>query len=89
MAISPTLVTLEPGIDTPTASQVVAVFDGGSEGFGHHQDNYVDFIGETDDPAVTAFLASLAGIDGDRHRDRRRRLGAGADEAGPDDDDDS
>ncbi len=83
------LVTLEPGIDTPTASQVVAVFDGGSEGFGHHQDNYVDFIGETSDPAVTAFLASLAGMTAIGTAIAVDVSVPEPDVAGPDDDDDS
>jgi hypothetical protein len=52
---------LEPGVDTSRASQVVAVFEGGGDGAGHHQSNYIDFLETTTDPAVTAFLGSLAG----------------------------
>lgn len=52
-------VTLEPGISRPRDSQVVAVFEGGGEGFGHHQDNYAAFVEASDAPDVTAFLASL------------------------------
>jgi hypothetical protein len=52
-------VTLEPGVSRHGDSQVVAVFEGGGEGFGHHQDNYATFVERTDDPDVTAFLASL------------------------------
>lgn len=52
-------VTLEPGVTRPSDGQVVAVFEGGGEGFGHHQDNYATFVERTDDPDVAAFLASL------------------------------
>jgi hypothetical protein len=52
-------VSLEPGVSRPSDSQVVAVFEGGGEGFGHHQDNYAAFVSGSDDPDVTAFLASL------------------------------
>jgi hypothetical protein len=54
------LMTLEPGIERPTGSQVVVVFDGGDDGLGHRQSNYVDYLRATSEPAVTAFLGSLA-----------------------------
>jgi hypothetical protein len=56
------LVTLEPGISRPTEAQVVAVFDGGADGLGHRQTNYVEYLETTREPAVSAFLASLAGV---------------------------
>jgi hypothetical protein len=52
-------VTLEPGVSRPRDGQVVAVFEGGGEGLGHHQDNYATFVADARDPDVTAFLASL------------------------------
>jgi hypothetical protein len=55
------LLTLEPGVSHPTEAQVVAVFDGGTDGFGHRQTNYVQYLQATREPAVSAFLASLAG----------------------------
>jgi hypothetical protein len=54
------LVTLEPGVRTPRDGHVVAVFDGGLSGAGHHQHDYLAYLSSADDPAVTAFLASLA-----------------------------
>lgn len=53
-------VTRDPGTDRPTPSQTVTVFEGGFAGAGHHQDNYIDFLETTTDPAVSAFLASVA-----------------------------
>jgi hypothetical protein len=55
------LLTRRPGVDTSRPSQVVAVFEGGGEGAGHHQHNYIEFLEQTRHPAVTAFLGSLAG----------------------------
>ncbi len=52
-------VTLRPGVDQPRDGQVVAVFDGGGDGFGHDQSNYLDYLTAVDDPAVTSFLGSL------------------------------
>lgn len=52
-------VTLEAGVSSPRDGQVVAVFGGGLAGAGHDQDNYIDYLDRTDDPSVTAFLASL------------------------------
>lgn len=52
-------VLLEPGVTRVAPAQVIAVFDGGSDGFGHAQDNYVEYVAGTSDPEVTAFLASL------------------------------
>jgi RHS repeat-associated protein len=37
-----------------------AGFVGGFEGYGHHQDNYMDYLGQTDDPEVVAFLEDMA-----------------------------
>jgi hypothetical protein len=54
------LVTLQPGVRHRTDSQVVAVFDGGGDGAGHRQTNYVEYVETTSEPAVTGFLASLA-----------------------------
>lgn len=54
-------VTLRPGVDRPRDGQVVAVFDGGGDGFGHDQSNYLDYLATVDDPDVTAFLRSLGG----------------------------
>jgi hypothetical protein len=52
-------VTLRPGVDRPRDGQVVAVFDGGGDGFGHDQSNYLEYLETVDDPAVTDFLRSL------------------------------
>jgi hypothetical protein len=52
-------VTLRPGVDRPRDGQVVAVFDGGGDGFGHDQSNYLEYLAVVDDPAVTDFLGSL------------------------------
>ena len=52
-------VTLEPGVSRPRDGQVVAVFEGGGEGLGHHQNHYAAFVAGADSPDVTAFLASL------------------------------
>jgi hypothetical protein len=53
------LVTLEPGVRRVADRQVVAVFQGGSDGAGHHPSNYVDYVSSTDDVAVTDFLRSI------------------------------
>jgi hypothetical protein len=52
-------VTLQPGVSRLNDHQVVAVFDGGFDGYGHAQDNYTAFVQGADDPLVTAFFASL------------------------------
>jgi hypothetical protein len=52
-------VTLRPGVDRPRDGQVVAVFDGGADGFGHDQTNYLAYLAAVDDAAVTGFLGSL------------------------------
>ncbi len=52
-------ITLDPGVGQPRDGQVVAVFEGGGEGAGHHQNNYAAYVEAVDDPDVTAFLASL------------------------------
>jgi hypothetical protein len=53
------IVTLESGVSTPRDGLVVAVFEGGGDGIGHAQSNYLDFLLTTTDPDVRAFLASL------------------------------
>lgn len=35
-------------------------FNGGSKGWGHHPDNYANYLNETSDPAVADFLSSAA-----------------------------
>lgn len=52
-------VALEPGVNRLNDYQVVAVFDGGSDGFGHAQANYLGYIATADDPHIAAFLTSL------------------------------
>ena len=56
------LVTLEPGISTPRPGHVVAVFDGGGAGAGHHVDHYTAYLDGTTAPEVLAFLASLGSV---------------------------
>lgn len=53
------LVTLDPGVDQVTDEQVVDVFAGGGQGFGHHPANYVAHVSETTDPALVAFFESV------------------------------
>lgn len=53
------LLTLEPGVRSPAPGQVVSVFDGGGDGFGHRPSHYVDHLRRVDDPAVLGFLASV------------------------------
>lgn len=52
-------VTLRPGVDRPRDGHVVAVFDGGRDGVGHDQSNYLEYLATVDDPDVTDFLRSL------------------------------
>jgi hypothetical protein len=48
------------GITTPGPNQVLSVFDGGREGSGHHQQNYIDYLATIDEPALDEFTASVA-----------------------------
>ena len=54
-------VTIDPGVTRPANGQIVDVFAGGGEGFGHHQRNYLAHLDVVDDPEVTGFLAALDG----------------------------
>lgn len=53
------LLTLEPGVTSPSPGHVVSVFDGGSAGLGHRQGHYIDHVLATRHPAVLAFLDSV------------------------------
>ncbi len=53
------VLTLEPSVSAVGDHHVVAVFEGGGHGAGHHQSNYIAFVEATDDPLVTGFLASV------------------------------
>ena len=53
------LVTLDAGVSQPTEHQVVDVFAGGGEGFGHHPANYLLHLVDTDDPSVVSFFESV------------------------------
>ncbi|HEY5663006.1 MAG TPA: hypothetical protein VIS05_03095 [Ilumatobacter sp.] len=53
-------VTPRPGVRRTGERQVVDVFAGGFAGAGHHPDHYAAHLESTDDPAVVAFLASVA-----------------------------
>lgn len=46
-------------VTTPTATQTVAVFDGARRGWGHHQDNYIEYLGQHADAAVARFTADV------------------------------
>jgi hypothetical protein len=48
------------GVTRPGPSQVVSVFDGGRQGAGHHQQNYIDYLATVDEPALDRFTASVA-----------------------------
>lgn len=53
---------LRTGVTRPDAHTIVARFDGGTAGVGHHQSNYIDYLNGAGgrDPAVRGFLASVA-----------------------------
>ncbi len=53
------LLTLGPGVSRPTEQQVVDVFAGGGQGFGHHPANYVAHVASTSDPSVVSFFESV------------------------------
>lgn len=53
------LITLDTGISHPTSEQVVDVFDGGGQGFGHHPANYISHVAATTDPGLVAFFESV------------------------------
>lgn len=55
------LVTIDPGVSRPGPGQVVDVFVGDGDGFGHHQRNYVDHLERVEHDDVIAFLDSLDG----------------------------
>ena len=51
---------LRTGVERPDAHTVLARFDGGREGVGHHQQNYIDYLNTSNDPAVRGFVESVA-----------------------------
>jgi len=53
------MVTLDPHVSHPTDHQIVDVFAGGGQGFGHHPANYIAHITETDDASIGAFFESV------------------------------
>ena len=53
------LLTLDPGVSRPTQHQVVDVFAGGGQGFGHHPANYVAHVAGATDPSVVSFFESV------------------------------
>jgi hypothetical protein len=53
------MVTIDPGVDQVTEHQIVDVFAGGGQGFGHHPANYVAHVAATTDPGVMAFFESV------------------------------
>jgi hypothetical protein len=53
------MVTIDPGVDQVTEHQIVDVFVGGGQGFGHHPANYVAHVEATTDPGVVAFFESV------------------------------
>jgi len=53
------MVTLDPRVDHVTDDQIVDVFVGGGQGFGHHPANYVAHVATATDPGVVAFLESV------------------------------
>jgi hypothetical protein len=48
------------GVSTPGPNQVMSVFDGGRQGAGHHQQNYVDYLATVAESALDEFAASVA-----------------------------
>lgn len=54
------IVTLEPRVEIVAPGHVLDVFEGGGDGAGHHQRNYVEHLRVVDDVAVTDFLVSAA-----------------------------
>jgi hypothetical protein len=49
-----------PGVERHGDSQVDVVFDGGWREFGHHPQQYIDYLAGSSDPLVLGFLGSLA-----------------------------
>ena len=43
-----------------TFAHEVRQFDGGGEGAGHHQNNYIEYIDGTSDPELDRYLSSIA-----------------------------
>lgn len=54
------LATPDAGVGSPRAGQIVSVFDGPGDGFGHLPAYYADHARRVDDPVVRTFLDSLA-----------------------------
>ena len=46
-------------VSVNTFTHEVRQFDGGHEGVGHHQNNYIEYINTTSDPELDRFLASV------------------------------
>lgn len=51
---------ITPRVTARGPNQIQDVFVGGGQGAGHHQNNYIDHVEQTTDPAVAAFFASVA-----------------------------
>lgn len=49
-----------PGVQEFGDRQHLVVFEGGTDGRGHHQTNYISYLKTTDEIAVTSFAASVA-----------------------------
>ncbi len=59
------LALLSSGVSQPTDNSIVVRFEGGNEGFGHHQNNYTEFVSDSsidhsNNPTVEAFYESIA-----------------------------
>ncbi len=51
---------VEPDVDPTQFENIVyRHFDGGNVGIGHHQDNYIEYMLDADDPEMTAFFESI------------------------------
>ena len=49
----------QPSVSINTFAHDVRVFDGGTKGVGHHQDNYNEYLYDTNDPEITTFYESI------------------------------
>ncbi len=49
----------KPSVSINTFAHDVRVFDGGTKGVGHHQDNYNEYLYDTNDPEITTFYESI------------------------------
>ena len=56
------LITLDTGVSHPSDHQIVDVFDGGGQGFGHHPANYVAHVAKTNDPSTVSFFESVDAV---------------------------